>query len=195
MYIHRELFVPAGTYKQVMKNRSLSKFLSLILRHNPAAAGISLDEHGWADIDDLLAALHRQGRRTTQADLEEVVRTNNKQRFALDLERRRIRAHQGHSIPIDPDLPQATPPEFLYHGTAQQALDAIRREGLRPMTRLHVHLAADREVAFQVARRRGRHIILTVRAGELHRSGHVFYLSPNGVWLTDAVPVGAIYFP
>lgn len=177
------------------KNRSLSKFLSLVLRHEPETAGIILDERGWTDLDELLAALNRQQRDVTEADIVEVVRTNDKQRFALDLERRRIRANQGHSVRIDPDLPALEPPELLYHGTAQRFLEPIQREGLRAMSRIHVHLSADRETASKVGKRHGRLVILIVRAGELYRAGTRFYRSENGVWLTDAVPAEFIFFP
>jgi putative RNA 2'-phosphotransferase len=173
----------------------LSKFLSLVLRHDPASVGISLDDAGWVDVDTLLAALGRHGHPASRTDLDEVVATNDKKRFAFSDDGRRIRASQGHSVGVDLGLPAAAPPDVLYHGTADRFLDAIRRQGLQKMSRQHVHLSATRDTAAAVGVRHGRLVILTVRAAALHHAGHPFYLSANGVWLTDAVPPDYIEFP
>ncbi|MBL1286029.1 RNA 2'-phosphotransferase [Streptomyces sp. NPDC057699] len=165
---------------------TVSKYLSKHLRHEPDRIGISLDEHGWVAVDELLRACTRHGFTLTRDDLDHVVTVNDKQRFTLDGDR--IRANQGHSVTVDLGLPPAEPPAYLYHGTVARVLDAIRAEGLRPMDRHHVHLSPDRETAVRVGARRGTPVVLAVDAGAMHRAGHLFHVSANGVWLTDAVP-------
>ncbi|WP_030145224.1 RNA 2'-phosphotransferase [Spirillospora albida] len=164
----------------------ISKYLSRHLRHDPGRIGLTLDEAGWVLVDVLLAAMARNGFAVTRAELEHVVAVNDKKRFALDGDR--IRAVQGHSIPVVLDHPVADPPEFLYHGTVSASLEAIRRDGLHPMNRHAVHLSPDRETAHRVGSRRGRPVILTVAAARMAADGHEFQLSPNGVWLTATVP-------
>ncbi|MFF3832503.1 RNA 2'-phosphotransferase [Streptomyces sp. NPDC002458] len=165
---------------------TVSKYLSKHLRHEPDRIGISLDEHGWVAVDELLRACARHGFTLTRDDLDHVVAVNDKQRFTLDGDR--IRANQGHSVTVDLGLPPVEPPAYLYHGTVARVLDAIRAEGLRPMDRHHVHLSPDRETAVRVGARRGTPVVLAVDAGAMHRAGHLFHVSANGVWLTDAVP-------
>ncbi|MFF5898266.1 RNA 2'-phosphotransferase [Streptomyces argenteolus] len=164
----------------------VSKYLSKHLRHRPERLGITLDPHGWVEVDELLGACARNGFTITPEELDHVVAVNDKQRFAVDAGR--IRANQGHSVTVDLDLPPAAPPSYLYHGTIAQALDSIRSEGLRPMNRHHVHLSPDRATAVRVGARRGVPVVLSVDAGAMHRAGHLFHVSANGVWLTDAVP-------
>jgi putative RNA 2'-phosphotransferase len=161
--------------------------MSLVLRHNPAKAGLVLDRAGWVPVDDLLAVL-RLGR----DELDAVVAGNDKQRFAIEVGAdgvERIRANQGHSVPVDLGLDPATPPERLYHGTAAAVRDSVLAEGLNRARRHHVHLSPDTETAMRVgARRGGAVVIFAVDAGRMARDGHVFYRSANGVWLTGAVP-------
>ncbi|NUV66992.1 RNA 2'-phosphotransferase [Streptomyces sp. CAI-121] len=164
----------------------VSKYLSKHLRHQPERIGITLDENGWVGIETLLSAAASHGFAISRAELDHVVTVNDKRRFAVDGDR--IRANQGHTVAVDLDLPPAEPPAYLYHGTVARVMDAIRAEGLRPMTRHHVHLSPDRETATRVGARRGRPLVLTVDAGAMHRAGHVFRVSANGVWLADAVP-------
>jgi len=164
----------------------VSKYLSKHLRHQPERIGLTLDDGGWIEIDTLLAAAAAHGFRITRDELDHVVAANDKKRFAV--EGTRIRASQGHSIEVDLGLPPATPPAYLYHGTVARHLDAIRAEGLRPMNRHDVHLSKDRETATRVGARRGRPVVLTVDAGAMHRDGHIFHVSANGVWLIKAVP-------
>ncbi|MFJ7987790.1 RNA 2'-phosphotransferase [Streptomyces sp. NPDC096351] len=171
----------------------ISKYLSKHLRHQPERIGLVLDPQGWTEIDTLLAALDRNGLPITRAELDHVVATNDKKRFAV--EGTRIRASQGHTVEVDLDLPPAEPPAYLYHGTVAAALPAIRAEGLRPMARHHVHLSPDRETATRVGARRGRPIVIAVDAGAMHRAGHVFRVSANGVWLADAVPPEFLRLP
>ncbi len=166
----------------------MSRFISLVLRHRPEAAGISVDSHGWADIDALLAGCASHGRPLDRETLERIVVGNNKKRFAISADGRRIRARQGHSIPVDLDLSPERPPEILYHGTARSTLPAIFREGIRRMNRNHVHLSADYETAVQVGRRHGQPAVLAIQAGAMARAGAEFFCSENGVWLVDHVP-------
>ncbi|MGW4705350.1 RNA 2'-phosphotransferase [Streptomyces sp. NPDC004285] len=171
----------------------VSKYLSKHLRHQPERIGLVLDAQGWTEIEALLRATAEHGFTITREELDHVVATNDKKRFAI--EGTRIRASQGHTVEIDLGLPAAAPPAYLYHGTVADRLSAIRAEGLRPMARHHVHLSPDRETATRVGARRGRPVVLSVDAGAMHRAGHVFHVSANGVWLTDAVPPEFLRFP
>ncbi|WP_030576117.1 RNA 2'-phosphotransferase [Streptomyces anulatus] len=166
----------------------VSKYLSKHLRHQPERIGLTLDENGWVAVEELLHAAARHGFPLSRAELDQVVAANDKRRFTVEGDR--IRADQGHTVAVDLDLPPAEPPAYLYHGTVARVMDAIRAEGLRPMARHHVHLSPDRETATRVGARRGRPLVLTVDAGAMHRAGHVFRVSANGVWLADAVPPG-----
>jgi putative RNA 2'-phosphotransferase len=167
-----------------------SKFLSLVLRHQPEAVGLTLDEGGWVDVDVLLAACAARGRPLTRAELDHVVATNNKRRFAYSEDGRRIRASQGHTVQVDLGLAPAVPPDVLFHGTASATLPLILRDGLLPMARQDVHLSADRETAVRVGARHGRPVVLAVDAAGLAAAGQVFRVSANGVWLTGPVPPG-----
>ncbi|MET8221901.1 RNA 2'-phosphotransferase [Streptomyces sp. NPDC005301] len=171
----------------------VSKYLSKHLRHQPERIGLTLAEGGWVEIEELIAAATAHGFPFSRAELDHVIATNDKRRFAV--EGTRIRASQGHSVEVDLGLPPATPPAYLYHGTVARSLDAIRAEGLRPMNRHDVHLSADRETATRVGARRGRPVVLSVDAAAMHRDGHVFHVSENGVWLTAAVPPRYLRFP
>ncbi|MBX3192887.1 MAG: RNA 2'-phosphotransferase [Labilithrix sp.] len=168
---------------------SISKRLSLALRHEPASLGLVLDAAGWARVDDVIAGFGAHGEAVSRDDLVEVVATSDKQRFALSENGERVRANQGHSLDVDLGLMPREPPPILFHGTSRDVLEAIRREGLDKRSRAHVHLSADVRTAEIVARRRaGEHVILRVCAGAMHAGGHAFYLSDNGVWLTERVP-------
>ncbi|WP_449063545.1 RNA 2'-phosphotransferase [Planomonospora algeriensis] len=171
----------------------VSKYLAKHLRHQPERIGIELDAHGWVEVDVLLTAAAAHGFPISRAELEQVVADNDKRRYAID--GGRIRASQGHSVPVDLDLPPAEPPAFLYHGTVARNLAAIRDEGLRPMSRHHVHLSPDRETATRVGARRGSPVVLAVDAAAMHAAGHEFRLSANGVWLTGHVPPSFIRLP
>ncbi len=168
----------------------ISKFLAMVLRHDPGAVGIALDEAGWADADELIAACGRAGRPLTRAELDHVVAVNDKKRFAFSDDGRRIRASQGHSVAVDLGLPAVEPPAVLYHGTAARTVPTVLREGLRPMARQDVHLSADVATAVRVGSRHGRPAVIEVDAAGLAAAGHLFRRSANGVWLTDAVPPG-----
>ena len=166
----------------------ISKTLSYWLRHRPDEAGLTLDAQGWADVDLVLAALARQRLPGDIDTLLAVVEENDKQRFELAPDLSRLRARQGHSIAVELALTPTAPPAVLYHGTIERFLDAILREGLRKMARHHVHLSPDAETATRVGARRGRPVVLEVDAAAMHAEAAVFFVTGNGVWLTDAVP-------
>lgn len=164
------------------------KYLSMILRHRPEAAGITLDEHGWARVDELIAGI-RKTQKFNMEMLEEIVRTDNKQRYSFNEDRTLIRANQGHSIPVDVELPVTEPPEFLWHGTGQKYVESIDRTGLLPKGRLYVHLSKDTDTAVKVGSRHGKPAVYRIKSAEMAADGYLFYRSVNGVWLTKEVPV------
>ena len=170
-----------------MTRQQTSKLIALVLRHKPETVGITLDEHGWADTEALIAGVSRITPLTMET-LEEIVRTDNKQRYAFNEDHTRIRANQGHSVPVDVELKQAEPPAELYHGTGERFVPSILREGLLPQSRLYVHLSPDIPTAVNVGRRHGKPRIFTVAAGRMAEDGYPFFLSANGVWLTKRVP-------
>lgn len=160
-----------------------SRFISLILRHKPEEIGISLDEHGWANVDELI-----RGVNIDMKTLEYIVATDDKQRYSFNEDKTLIRANQGHSILVDVELEEAQPPEFLWHGTGEKYKQDIIRDGLIPKSRLYVHLSSDMETAITVGKRHGNVVLLRVDALKMYEDGHKFYLSKNGVWLTKHVP-------
>ena len=166
----------------------VSKRLSLVLRHAPDRIGITLGPGGWVGVDELLRALAADGLPLTRHQLDEIVVTSDKQRFAYDGTGTRIRANQGHSVEVELGLPVSEPPAVLYHGTVERFLPAIEREGLRPMRRHHVHLSAAFQTATAVGARRGRPVVLAVDAAAMVEGGHRFRVSANGVWLAEHVP-------
>jgi putative RNA 2'-phosphotransferase len=172
-----------------------SKFLSLVLRHEPERVGLKLADAGWVGVDELLQAVNTNGVTLTREQLQHIVDTSDKKRFAISEDGNRIRASQGHSIEVDLQYPPQPPPELLYHGTASRFLDSIRKDGLQKMGRHDVHLSAETRVTYQVGSRHGKPVLLTIRAGDMHRAGYVFRCSANGVWLVDRVPSDFIEFP
>ena len=180
------------TDKEIIRT---SKFLSLVLRHEPERVGLKLDSAGWTSVTELLEAVNRHGVALTLEQLKHIVATSDKKRFAFNDDGTRIRASQGHSIDIDLQYAPQVPPELLYHGTATRFLDSIRDKGLLKMERHHVHLSAETMVTVQVGARHGKPALLIIHAGDMHRAGHVFYRSANGVWLVEHVPPQFIEFP
>ena len=171
------------------KIKKQSKFLSLILRHRPEKVGITLDSAGWINVDNLLKAMKRNGHTGwSRSVLAEVVRDNDKKRFSFSDDGKCIRANQGHSVEVNLEYDPVEPPSQLFHGTVGSSLDNIWDSGLQKMKRHHVHLSRDTETAKQVGSRRGNPIILLIDAAQMYSDGYVFYLSDNGVWLTDHVP-------
>lgn len=178
-----------------MNDKALSKFLSLVLRHEPERLGLRLDSAGWIGVDELLAACAGDQVPLTRVRLEQIVVSSEKQRFAFNETKTRIRANQGHSVKVDLGYVPQPPPELLYHGTVEIFLASIRERGLLKGERHHVHLSGDKATAWQVGSRRGSPIILAVKAGAMHRAGHQFFRSANGVWLVEQVPVSDLEFP
>lgn len=172
-----------------MSNKSnVSRFLSLVLRHQPETIGIKLDKNGWVDVDELLSALETNGKGIEVNELEDIVATNNKKRFAFNDTKTRIRASQGHSLKVDLALKKERPPFKLFHGTSYDNMLKIMKTGLNKMKRDHVHLSDDLDTAEGVgSRQRGQTVILEIDSGRMHTDGVVFYKSANGVWLTEFV--------
>jgi putative RNA 2'-phosphotransferase len=166
----------------------ISKFLSLVLRHKPDTIGITLDESGWADVNELIEKTNKYGLLLTEEILMHVVATNAKKRFAFNESLTKIRASQGHSVAVDLGYQPQQPPSILYHGTSEDAVAAILQSGLEKRSRQHVHLSSDIGTAGKVGQRHGKVFIFTVAAEEMYRDGFVFFISENGVWLTDNVP-------
>ena len=165
-----------------------SRFISLILRHKPEAIGTALDEHGWANVEDLIIGIsHRQP--FDMATLEKIVATDDKGRYSFNADKTKIRANQGHSVHVDVELEAMTPPAILYHGTGEKYAASIEAKGLIPKSRLYVHLSDEQNTAINVGTRHGNPIVYQVAAGDMARDGYIFYRSVNGVWLTKEVPV------
>lgn len=172
-----------------MKNneRELSKYISLILRHKPQVIGIELDEHGWADVQELIAGINK----THNIDfdlLDKIVREDEKQRYSFNYDKTLIRANQGHSIQVDVELKKEIPPEILWHGTGEKYVDSILMEGLIPKSRLYVHLSSDYDTAIKVGSRHGKPVVFKVFSGKMTEEGYEFYKSKNGVWMAESVP-------
>ena len=166
-----------------------SRFISMILRHKPEEIGITLDKHGWANVQALIDGINATGRHHLDMDiLKEIVRTDEKQRYSFNEDQTLIRANQGHSIPVDVELQEAVPPAVLYHGTGEKYVRSIDAQGLLPQSRLYVHLSEDLETAKKVGQRHGRLTVYTVDCTRMLADGYKFYLSVNHVWLTKAVP-------
>lgn len=172
-----------------------SKFLSLVLRHQPETAHITLDSAGWVGVEELLHGCAKARRSISREQLQHIVDTNAKKRFEFSADGTRIRASQGHSIEVDLAYEPMPPPEVLYHGTATRFLDSIREQGLLKKERHHVHLSAETRITMEVGARHGKPALLTIRAAAMSTAGHTFYRSTNGVWLVEHVPVQFIDFP
>jgi putative RNA 2'-phosphotransferase len=171
------------------ENIRISKLMSLVLRHKPETIGLTLNENGWADVDELMTKMSQAGVNITPEILQFVVGSNSKSRFAFSTDGTKIRASQGHSVSVELGYTPQTPPEILYHGTAEHALKSIFKTGLQKRERQHVHLSTEVQTATMVGQRYGRPVILKVAAARMHNEGFIFYLSENNVWLTDHVPV------
>lgn len=165
----------------------ISKFISMILRHRPEVIGITLDEHGWANVDELVEGINKN-EAFSKATLEKIVKTDKKQRYSFSQDKTLIRANQGHSIPVDVELEKKEPPKVLYHGTGSRFVKSIQEQGLLPMERLYVHLSTDVETATNVGKRHGTPVIFKVNAEQMQKDGYDFFQSVNGVWLTKEVP-------
>lgn len=165
-----------------------SRYISLLLRHRPETAGLVLDPHGWADVEDLIQGVSKT-HELTMTLLEEIVASDDKQRYSFNQDKTKIRANQGHSIPVDVELDALEPPDVLWHGTGEKYVDSISKLGLIPKSRLYVHLSADHETAVSVGSRHGKPVVFRVLTGRMRSDGYAFFRSANGVWLTKHVPV------
>lgn len=174
-----------------MSLKDTSKFISLILRHKPEVIGIALDEHGWANVEELIAGIAKTCPFNAEM-LDEIVATDEKQRYSFNEDKTLIRANQGHSIPVDVELAEHIPPAVLYHGTGKKYVQSINAVGLIPKSRLYVHLSTDIGTATKVGARHGEVCIYTIDTAAMIEDGYRFYLSANGVWLTKEVPVNYI---
>lgn len=166
----------------------VSKFLSLILRHKPEAAGITLDECGWADTYELIEAVKKKYPGFCWIILEQIVSMDEKRRYSFNEDKTKIRANQGHSIPVWLGLEPVEPPEYLYHGTAEKSVESIEADGICRMSRQYVHLSKDIETAKSVGSRHGKPVVFAIDSGLMYKCGYRFYLSENGIWLTKYVP-------
>lgn len=166
------------------EQNNLSRYIALILRHRPDVIGITLDEHGWANVSDLLSGIE-----ITMEMLEKIVEEDSKQRYSFNQDKTLIRANQGHSVKVDVELKECIPPNILYHGTGVKYCSSINKQGLISKSRLYVHLSKDIETATNVGNRHGEPFIYEVRAKDMYNDGYKFFLSQNGVWLTKEVPV------
>lgn len=175
-----------GNQKNLTK---ISKYMSLILRHRPEVIGLTLDPHGWADVKALIRGIQGKYPEFNRKTLEEIVESDEKQRYSFDQNGMRIRANQGHSVHVDVDMEEMDPPEILYHGTGRKSLSSILEKGLLPGNRLFVHLSKDTETARKVGARHGDPVIFIVHAGQMAKDGYTFRLSANGVWQIPEVPV------
>lgn len=169
-------------------NTGTSKFISRILRHHPESIGIQLDEHGWARVDELIAGIAKT-RKFDMEMLEEIVRTDSKQRYSFNENKTLIRANQGHSIHVDVELEQKIPPTSCGTAPEKNMWNPLTKSGLIPKSRLYVHLSKDIDTARTVGRRHGKPVIYRIDAKSMSADGYLFYLSTNGVWLTKEVPV------
>jgi putative RNA 2'-phosphotransferase len=171
-----------------MSKNDTSRYLSLILRHKPEVIGITLDAHGWAKVSEVLEGINRTQFLDMEM-LEEIVRTDNKQRYSFNEDKTLIRANQGHSVQVDVELEEKHPPKVLWHGTGEKYRESIEKKGLIPKSRLYVHLSADYETAVSVGSRHGRPVVYRVLTEKMIHDGYKFFVSANGVWLTKEVPV------
>lgn len=176
-----------------MNLTTVSRFISLVLRHKPEAANLSLDKYGYAQVDELVAYLNKKYKGFTETDLDTIVETDDKQRYSYSNDHKRIRAVQGHSIPVELELMEQQPPELLYHGTSSKYVPSIMEQGLIPKSRQYVHLSNNTFTAYKVGQRHGGTTVIFVVAAQLaYEQGYKFYQAENGVWLTDKIPKGFI---
>ncbi len=166
----------------------ISRFISLILRHKPETIGITLDEHGWANVEELIVGVNKKYLIDIQI-LEKIVNEDNKNRYSFNEDKTMIRANQGHSIPVDVELKKLNPPDILYHGTGEKYVESTERQGLIRKNRLYVHLSDNIEIAEKVGKRHGKPVIYEIDCKKMIEDGIEFFKSENNVWLVESVPV------
>ena len=155
--------------------------MSLILRHKPEVIGITLDEHGWASVNDLICGIEKNNPGFNMDILKQIVRTDSKQRYSFNDDKSLIRANQGHSVNVDVELKEKEPPEYLYHGTGEKYVESINQDGLISKSRLYVHLSKDIKTAENVGKRHGKEVVYRINSGQMYRDGYKFYLSENEI--------------
>ena len=172
-----------------MKSQQRSgKLLAYILRHKPELAG-GADRYGYVDVTQLLVVINRDFFSMQMNELIEIVDTDEKQRYAFNSDRTKIRAVQGHSFTVDLELLAVVPPDVLYHGTVKRNSSSIEKKGLTKQSRQYVHMTADLNTAYSVGERyHDKVVICVIRANEMYSDGYQFYKAENDVWLTDNVP-------
>ena len=168
--------------------KKTSKYIAYLLRHNPSAAELPMDENGWVEVRMLIEGVCKTGRQLDIETLTEIVETDEKQRFSFNEDGSKIRANQGHSLRVDVEMKELAPPAVLYHGTAEKYLASIREKGILKQTRNYVHLSKNPETAQRVGKRHGTSVVLQVDAQKMHKDGYRFFLSANGVWQIEHVP-------
>ena len=171
---------------------TLGRFMTYLLRHHPEAVGLTLDGEGWADVDALIEGMNAAGRTIDMETLERIVAENNKKRYTLSPDKKRIRANQGHSVDVNIEMEKRVPPDELYHGTADRFLDSIREGGIKKMARQYVHLSPDIPTAVNVGRRHGKPVVLVIDAKRMSGDGFTFRISANGVWQSEDIPWGYV---
>jgi putative RNA 2'-phosphotransferase len=175
-----------------MKDKiEISKFISLLLRHKPEVGNVTLDKNGWCNVNDLIIAVNNRYNCDdfSMENLEDIVSTDNKKRYSFNDDKTLIRANQGHSVNVDVNLKECEPPKVLYHGTAKKSVDGIEKYGIKPMSRLYVHLSKDIDTAIKVGSRHGKVVVYKIDIEKMIKDGYKFYISENDVWLTKIVPV------
>jgi len=172
-----------------MDKTRISIFISKLLRHRPEIIGLTIDRNGWADVDELIEGVRRHKAPDFDREaLDDIVASDAKQRYSYSEDGRRIRANQGHSIPVDVELTACEPPEYLWHGTGEKYVPSIDRTGLLPKSRLYVHLSSDMETARKVGSRHGKPVVYEIDCSGMVKDGYSFFLSANHIWLTKEVP-------
>ena len=167
---------------------TLGRFMTYLLRHHPEAAGLTLDSEGWTDVDALIEGMNKAGRNIDRETLERIVAENNKKRYTLSEDKKRIRANQGHSVDVNVEMEKRDPPDKLYHGTADRFLESIKEKGILRMARQYVHLSPDIPTAVNVGRRHGKPVVLVIDTVKMRADGFVFRISANGVWQSEDIP-------
>lgn len=172
-----------------------SKFLSYVLRHEPHAIGVTLNDQGWVSISTLIEGANRAGKQLTEDLIRKIVENSDKKRFSISTDGLFIRAAQGHSNKkLSINYIEKPPPEFLYHGTAMRFVGSIKKQGLLPGERQYVHLSEDERTALAVGQRHGKPIVLKIKTLLMHQQGFKYYLADNCVWLTEEIPIEFLSF-
>lgn len=170
------------------KNDRLSVFLSLVLRHKPEVIGLALDNQGYLKLDDLIDGINKSGREVELQTILDIVNSDDKKRYSLSEDNSKIRASQGHSIPVDLSLANGIPSGQLFHGTAERFKESIETTGLVKAGREYVHLSENIETAISVGSRRGKPVVFLVDHKKMLEDGHELWISENNVWLSENIP-------